>query len=175
MFQFSGYREPTPMYSGWDDAVLTAPGYPIRKFPGQSVLAAIRDLSQLTTSFIACWHQGIHHARLTACPFLPNFFGSHFFLSFIPMMFLSLKLSPTMQLSKNHELLTCRQPFSLLLSRHCFRTSIGGLVGLTGLEPVTPALSRRCSNQLSYRPLKRPLQWRHQDGDTLWRQGDSNS
>ena len=26
------------------------------------------------------------------------------------------------------------------------------LVGLGGLEPPTPALSRRCSNQLSYRP-----------------------
>lgn len=29
------------------------------------------------------------------------------------------------------------------------------LVGLVGLEPTTPALSRRCSNQLSYRPLFR--------------------
>ena len=28
-----------------------------------------------------------------------------------------------------------------------------GMVGLIGLEPMTPALSRRCSNQLSYRPL----------------------
>ena len=27
------------------------------------------------------------------------------------------------------------------------------LVGLVGLEPTTPALSRRCSNQLSYRPI----------------------
>ena len=27
------------------------------------------------------------------------------------------------------------------------------LVGLVGVEPTTPALSRRCSNQLSYRPL----------------------
>lgn len=27
------------------------------------------------------------------------------------------------------------------------------LVGLVGLEPTTPALSRRCSNHLSYRPL----------------------
>jgi hypothetical protein len=27
------------------------------------------------------------------------------------------------------------------------------MVGLTGLEPVTPALSRRCSNQLSYKPI----------------------
>ena len=26
------------------------------------------------------------------------------------------------------------------------------LVGLVGLEPTTPALSRRCSDQLSYRP-----------------------
>ena len=28
----------------------------------------------------------------------------------------------------------------------------GGMVGLVGFEPTTPALSRRCSNQLSYRP-----------------------
>ena len=28
------------------------------------------------------------------------------------------------------------------------------LVGLDGLEPSTPALSRRCSNQLSYRPTR---------------------
>ena len=27
------------------------------------------------------------------------------------------------------------------------------MVGRTGLEPVTPALSRRCSNQLSYMPV----------------------
>ena len=40
------------------------------------------------------------------------------------------------------------------------------LVGLVGLEPTTPALSRRCSNQLSYRPkpvtrnLVKPDRWR---------------
>src|SRR5260221_10175960 len=28
-----------------------------------------------------------------------------------------------------------------------------GLVGLDGFEPSTPALSRRCSTQLSYRPV----------------------
>ena len=27
------------------------------------------------------------------------------------------------------------------------------LVGLVGFEPTTPALSRRCSNRLSYRPM----------------------
>ena len=34
------------------------------------------------------------------------------------------------------------------------RGSAGCLVGLDGLEPSTPALSRRCSNQLSYRPVR---------------------
>ena len=29
------------------------------------------------------------------------------------------------------------------------------VVGLAGFEPATPALSRRCSNQLSYRPSLR--------------------
>ena len=28
------------------------------------------------------------------------------------------------------------------------------MVGLTGLEPVTPRLSSACSNQLSYKPYK---------------------
>jgi hypothetical protein len=32
-----------------------------------------------------------------------------------------------------------------------------GVVGLVGFEPTTPALSRRCSNQLSYRP--KPVAW----------------
>src|SRR3989304_4038583 len=33
-----------------------------------------------------------------------------------------------------------------------------GLVGLTGFEPVTPALSAQCSNQLSYKPGIFPYQ-----------------
>ncbi len=31
------------------------------------------------------------------------------------------------------------------------------MVGLVGFEPTTPALSRRCSNRLSYRPSLIPL------------------
>ena len=45
---------------------FTPAGFPIRKSPGQSLLAAIRSLSQLATSFIACFCQGIHHAPLVA-------------------------------------------------------------------------------------------------------------
>src|SRR5215208_8328603 len=41
-----------------------------------------------------------------------------------------------------------RSRLALLASSH----SPIGMVGLGGLEPPTPALSRRCSNQLSYRP-----------------------
>ncbi len=41
-------------------------GFPIRKSPDQSLFAAPRGLSQLTTSFIACFCQGIHHAPLVA-------------------------------------------------------------------------------------------------------------
>ena len=43
---------------------FTGVGFPIRKSPGQSLLAAIRGLSQLATSFIAIFCQGIHHAPL---------------------------------------------------------------------------------------------------------------
>ena len=38
----------------------------------------------------------------------------------------------------------------------------GTLVGLVGFEPTTPALSRRCSNRLSYRPptrIEQPRPW----------------
>ncbi len=38
-------------------------------------------------------------------------------------------------------------------------TSLALVVGLTGLEPVTPRLSSACSNQLSYKPdhLSQPV------------------
>ena len=47
-------------------AGFTSVGFPIRKSPGQSLLAALRGLSQLATSFIAIVCQGIHHAPLVA-------------------------------------------------------------------------------------------------------------
>ena len=43
----------------------------------------------------------------------------------------------------------------VVTGRHAF-----GLVGLTGLEPVTLRLSSACSNQLSYRPKVRVLEVR---------------
>ena len=40
------------------------------------------------------------------------------------------------------------------------------MVGLIGLEPMTPALSRRCSNQLSYRPFIQEAQLLEVGGGT---------
>ena len=66
MFHFSGCRVHKPMYSAYDDKVLTLSGYPIRIPPGLSSLAALRGFSQLVASFFACWHQGIHHKPLSS-------------------------------------------------------------------------------------------------------------
>ncbi len=45
-------------------AGFTSVGFPIRTSPSQSLFAARRGLSQLATSFIAIFCQGIHHAPL---------------------------------------------------------------------------------------------------------------
>lgn len=45
--------------------ILIGPGYPIRTPPDQSALAAPRGLSQPAASFLAPWHQGIHHAPIS--------------------------------------------------------------------------------------------------------------
>ena len=45
---------------------FTVQGFPIRKSPDQSLLAAPRGLSQLAASFIASYCQGIHRAPLVA-------------------------------------------------------------------------------------------------------------
>jgi hypothetical protein len=66
MFHFAGCRDVRAMDSHELEQVLSRSGYPIRKFTGQSVFAALRDLSQLATSFIAYWHQGIHDALFVA-------------------------------------------------------------------------------------------------------------
>ena len=53
-------------------------------------------------------------------------------------------------------------------------TQAATLVGLDGFEPSTPALSRRCSNQLSYRPGRgtpeeQPIDGEHCEGTSLER------
>ena len=57
--------------------IMTIPdklvGFPIRKSPDQSVCATPRSLSQLITSFIASWCQGIHRMPLVASKISMNY------------------------------------------------------------------------------------------------------
>src|SRR6266436_496694 len=65
MVHFPGLAAP-PYVFRWRDRGLPSMGCPIRKSPGQSLFAAHRSLSQLTTSFIAGLRQGIHRTPLVA-------------------------------------------------------------------------------------------------------------
>ena len=65
MFQFRRFPSYTYGFSVW---YLTV-GFPIRKSPDRSSFAAPRSLSQLVTSFIGSWCQGIPLALLLAWPF----------------------------------------------------------------------------------------------------------
>ena len=53
MFHFTWYCSRSPIDSGSSVPTLLGTGFPIRRSPDQSVPAAPRSLSQLTTSFIA--------------------------------------------------------------------------------------------------------------------------
>ena len=54
------------MYSLCSDGLLQPPGFPIRTSAGQSLFAAYRSFSQLTTSFIGSCRQGIPPMLLVA-------------------------------------------------------------------------------------------------------------
>ena len=66
MFHFTRFGSHGPMNSDHCTPILLGVGSPIRRSPDQSVLAAPRGLSQLTTSFVASCRQGIHLALLVA-------------------------------------------------------------------------------------------------------------
>ena len=66
MVHFPSFASNSLFDSGADDTVLPVSGFPIRKSPDQSLFAAPRGLSQLTTSFIAVLRQGIHRVPLVA-------------------------------------------------------------------------------------------------------------
>ena len=55
-----------PMYSDGDVRYSYLTGSPIRKSPDHRMLASPRGLSQLATSFIVCWRQGIHTHALSS-------------------------------------------------------------------------------------------------------------
>ena len=54
-----------PMHSVWGNMAFPMLGFPIRRFPDQSLLTAPRNLSQSSTSFIGNIRLGIHLAPLS--------------------------------------------------------------------------------------------------------------
>ena len=114
-------------------------GFPIRRSSGQRLLPSHRGLSQVTASFIASQHQGIHLVPLVAY----------------------------LNVSTYHSIYTIGAEQSCMAFFPCrvvkerpplpagggkIRVSFRRVVGQAGLEPATPRLSSACSNQLSYRP-----------------------
>ena len=65
MVHFPGFAFAAYVFSG-KFLTFSQEGFPIRKSPDQSLLAAPRGLSQLAASFIACLRQGIHRTPLVA-------------------------------------------------------------------------------------------------------------
>ena len=66
MFQFTGFPLPRLFDSAGSDMALPMPGFPIRKSTDRRLLTPPRGLSQLITSFVGSWCQGIHHMLLLA-------------------------------------------------------------------------------------------------------------
>ena len=127
----------------------------IRKSPDHWLCAPTRSLSQLITSFIGSWCQGIHHAPFVAWPiFIWLFFhNQNSVLTIFQVKTLqSFFQSFAFNITKNISWLTSQYVWSYILSFY-MQFSKNIMVGLNGLEPSTSRLSGVRSNQLSYRPI----------------------
>ena len=150
---------------------MSVSGYPIRKPPGLSSLAALRGFSQLAASFFACRHQGIHHKPLGSSsePRVAHFkslreikrtsFRMLDSCYLIVLYSWKLCFPQNCWSSPGQRLAACRRicNFALRMSicrlpalRSRFREGFFAKLRLIGLEPMTPRLSSACSNQLSY-------------------------
>jgi hypothetical protein len=136
-------------------------GFPIRKSPDHSLLAASRGLSQLTTSFFAYLRLGIHTHALSSLTIISTSYTVDAFLS---LRFLLVFLMPVnIQLSKISITLSNRQNLPALRTadlqeRTQFavdsKRPLGSeLVGPGGIEPPTSPLSGVRSSHLSYGPM----------------------
>ena len=156
------------MHWVWDAAGSTAAGYPIRTSPDQRLLAAPRSLSQLATSFIAGQNQGIHRTALSSLttrellgethavvkertpPSRPIHAGRR-----VDGNWLRTRSGQSggPERDRTADLLNANQALSqlsyrpklMVTGRSGSRFKERKLVGRTGIAPVTPALSARCS------------------------------
>ena len=152
MFHFSGCRSTWTMNSSRSHWVHQW-GFPIRKSPGQSLFPTLRGLSQVTASFIASQHQGIHLVPLVAYLNVSTYHSNIYYWRRTKLHGIYFHAG----LSKNDRPF---QHFQLNGAKFVFR--FRRVVGQAGLEPATPRLSSACSNQLSYRPCL------HRSGKGWW-------
>ena len=135
-------------------------GFPIRKSPDHSLLAASRSLSQLITSFIAYLRQGIHTHALSSLTIKST---SHTTRPYLPA-----HTAPAFRAVNATFFALCTllvfcnaRQYSVVKDLDCLSNQLSGqaqqtaeLVGLGGLEPPTSSLSGMRSSHLSYRPRR---------------------
>ena len=148
-------------------------GFPIRKSPDHSLVAASRGLSQLLASFIAFLRQGIHthalssltikstshttrryfHLRLHTCVSATGFLQYPTFVETRGTGCLCLYARQIFNCQRSicPEEFRRQRTFAYPLTSGFFVM----MVGLGGLEPPTSSLSGMRSSQLSYRPSER--------------------
>ena len=140
-------------------------GYPIRQSPDHRICAPPRSFSQLITAFFAGRLQDIHHKpilRLTIlCSLLKTIIysitvkNSSFHLIFhspVHPFTLNKENSPSSILSFP-SLAFQRSLRNTIFSDITISYSLSCKMGLIRVELMTPSLSEKCSNQLSYRPI----------------------
>ena len=125
---------------------LRMAGFPIRKSPDQSVLTAPRGFSQLC--HVLHRLMSPRHPPVALEYLIPIYFSPPFRMR--GMNIRRLYHPQGTRLSKNKKFLFWRHGCLRILENTTPDQS--PMVGPGGLEPPTPALSRRCSNQLSYEP-----------------------
>ena len=88
------------MYSDARNGCSHPLGFPIRKSPDHSLLAASRSLSQLTTSFIAYLRQGIHTHALSSLTIKSTSHTTLVYATFFALTYLCFVMPVNIQLSK---------------------------------------------------------------------------
>jgi hypothetical protein len=162
------------MYSDIRNECSHSLGFPIRKSPDHSLLAASRGLSQLTTSFFAYLRQGIHtHALSSLTITSTSYTYTHRRYSILRAFHLCSNPPPTFggsghpynarqySIVKDLDCLNNRQSFQIEICPFCelLMVLLRSLVGPGGIEPPTSPLSGVRSSHLSYGPMADFCHW----------------
>ena len=133
-----------------------SPGYPIRLSGNHGMCASPPGFSQLTTAFFASQLPGIRHKPLSldhiiffAFRITPQCFRIRSsFLGFLPS---ALRYTPSFLPSLSLSMCACLKPAGFPADKTLLKQ--GAFMGLIRVELMTPSLSEKCSNQLSYSPV----------------------